>query len=133
MWCICGCGCGQFLVWLGMQGLSLSSLPPSLPFFFRYVKPKITPTSHLELLSKHSLFFNPIQLNGKKREKEGKKGEGWANTHFFFLFPSFFLLVFQALFQWRDSTARTEDESTRFVLANHMLFRFAEVIITCTL
>ena len=123
-------------------------------FVFRYEKPKITPTSHLELLSKHSMFFNPVQLNGFL----------FFFSYYFFLFFIFlffyfiiislsppppppsppppplsfslslflslsFFLVFQALFQWRDHTARTEDESTRFVLANHMLIRIAEVII----
>lgn len=34
--------------------------------------------------------------------------------------------VYKALHAWRDQTARDEDESTRYVLPNHMLFTLAE-------
>ncbi|ORY07321.1 hypothetical protein K493DRAFT_310245 [Basidiobolus meristosporus CBS 931.73] len=34
--------------------------------------------------------------------------------------------VFKALHAWRDQTARDEDESTRYVLPNHMLFALSE-------
>ncbi|KAK9718818.1 exosome nuclease subunit [Basidiobolus ranarum] len=34
--------------------------------------------------------------------------------------------VFRALHAWRDQTARDEDESTRYVLPNHMLFALSE-------
>ncbi|KAF8636209.1 hypothetical protein AX17_003695 [Amanita inopinata Kibby_2008] len=34
--------------------------------------------------------------------------------------------VYRAVHAWRDSVAREEDESTRYVLPNHYLFRFAE-------
>ncbi|KAJ2780954.1 exosome nuclease subunit [Coemansia javaensis] len=36
------------------------------------------------------------------------------------------LAVFRALHQWRDSRAREEDESVRYVLPNHMLFALAD-------
>jgi ribonuclease D len=36
--------------------------------------------------------------------------------------------VFAILYAWRDKVAREEDESTRYVLPNHMLFRISEVI-----
>ncbi|ORZ19396.1 ribonuclease H-like domain-containing protein [Absidia repens] len=36
------------------------------------------------------------------------------------------LNVFKALHQWRDTTARQEDESIRFILPNHMLFALVE-------
>ncbi|KAI8097670.1 ribonuclease H-like domain-containing protein [Halteromyces radiatus] len=36
------------------------------------------------------------------------------------------LCVFKALHQWRDTTARQEDESVRFILPNHMLFALVE-------
>ncbi|KAJ1818701.1 exosome nuclease subunit, partial [Coemansia sp. RSA 2599] len=36
------------------------------------------------------------------------------------------LQVFRAVHQWRDSCAREEDESTRYVLPNHMLFAVAD-------
>ncbi|KAJ2708828.1 exosome nuclease subunit, partial [Coemansia spiralis] len=36
------------------------------------------------------------------------------------------LAVFRALHQWRDSCAREEDESVRYVLPNHMLFAIAD-------
>eukprot|EP00041_Stephanoeca_diplocostata_P042704 m.11373 g.11373 ORF g.11373 m.11373 type:complete len:773 (+) comp8531_c0_seq2:158-2476(+) len=37
------------------------------------------------------------------------------------------LHVFKALFDWRDQTARDEDESIRYVLPDHMLFDLADV------
>ncbi len=36
--------------------------------------------------------------------------------------------VFAALYAWRDRTAREQDESTRYVLPNHMLFRISEAM-----
>ncbi|KAJ2003970.1 exosome nuclease subunit [Coemansia thaxteri] len=36
------------------------------------------------------------------------------------------LAVFRALHAWRDACAREEDESTRYVLPNHMLFSLAQ-------
>ncbi|KAI9496799.1 ribonuclease H-like domain-containing protein [Zychaea mexicana] len=36
------------------------------------------------------------------------------------------MAVFKALHQWRDVTAREQDESVRFVLPNHMLFSLVE-------
>ena len=32
------------------------------------------------------------------------------------------------IFKWRDQTARSEDESTAFVLPNHMMFKIAELL-----
>lgn len=40
------------------------------------------------------------------------------------------LRVFCALFDWRDATARRLDESTRFVLPNHLLARLAQAMPT---
>ena len=36
------------------------------------------------------------------------------------------LAVFRSVHAWRDTVARSEDESTRFVLPNHYLFQIAE-------
>jgi ribonuclease D len=36
------------------------------------------------------------------------------------------LNVFKAIHQWRDHVAREQDESTRYVLPNHMLFQIAQ-------
>lgn len=36
--------------------------------------------------------------------------------------------VFKAVHQWRDTTARTEDESVGYVLPNHMLFSIASAL-----
>ncbi len=34
----------------------------------------------------------------------------------------------QLLYKWRDNVARAEDESTGYVLPNHMLFQIAEIM-----
>ena len=44
-----------------------------------YEKPSASPTAHLDLLSKHSLFFNDAQINGffflgKSEEEKRRKG-----------------------------------------------------------
>merc|ERR1712107_552027 len=36
--------------------------------------------------------------------------------------------VLKSLFEWRDFTARQEDESIRYVLPNHMLIKIAELL-----
>jgi len=38
--------------------------------------------------------------------------------------------AFAGVFAWRDRVAREEDESTRYVLPNHMLFRISETLPT---
>lgn len=38
--------------------------------------------------------------------------------------------VFAAMYAWRDRLSRSEDESTRYVLPNHMLSRISEVLPT---
>lgn len=38
------------------------------------------------------------------------------------------LRVFKALFAWRDTVARDEDESTNYVLPNHMLIKMAQAL-----
>jgi exosome complex exonuclease RRP6 len=69
----------------------------------RYEKMLLTPSSHLELYQRNSIVFSTQQMH-----------------------------VFAQLFRWRDSVARDEDESTRFVLPNHMLFHVAELMPTTT-
>eukprot|EP01117_Protostelium_nocturnum_P017732 TRINITY_DN7271_c0_g1_i1.p1 TRINITY_DN7271_c0_g1~~TRINITY_DN7271_c0_g1_i1.p1 ORF type:complete len:832 (-),score=300.13 TRINITY_DN7271_c0_g1_i1:114-2579(-) len=65
----------------------------------KYEKEMLQETSHLVLYNKYNLVFNPKQMG-----------------------------VFAALYSWRDSIARKEDESTGFILPNHMLFRIAETV-----
>lgn len=63
----------------------------------RFVKPKITPESHLELYRKSKRIFDNRQLFALKQ-----------------------------LFEWRDSVGRMEDESYGYVLPNHMMLQIAE-------
>merc|ERR1711907_596016 len=65
----------------------------------QYQKPVIGPTSHLDLLQRHSYRFKPLQMR-----------------------------VFAALFGWRDKVARQLDESTHYVLPNHALFSVSETM-----
>lgn len=70
----------------------------------------------------------------QKYEKEGYDAEqgtgpsGWAYLKAKWKHPmtSQQFAVFKALHQWRDHTAREEDESLRYVLPNHMLFALVE-------
>jgi ribonuclease D len=64
----------------------------------RYEKDQLTPTSFMDLLSK----FRSVDLTHQQIE------------------------VFSAVYAWRDSVCRLEDESTRYVLPNHMIFQIAE-------
>jgi exosome complex exonuclease RRP6 len=63
----------------------------------KYEKDEFSDDSYLKLYNKYNVVFNQQQLR-----------------------------VFAALYNWRDKTARAEDESTRYVLPNHMLFNIAE-------
>lgn len=63
----------------------------------RYVKVKLTPDSHMELYRKSKRIFDNRQL-----------------------------YAFKELFAWRDSIARSEDESYGYVLPNHMMLQIAE-------
>jgi exosome complex exonuclease RRP6 len=65
----------------------------------RYEKEKFTRDSHLILYNKFNLTLNSVQMK-----------------------------VFAGLFKWRDTVAREQDESVRFVLPNHMLFKISEVL-----
>jgi exosome complex exonuclease RRP6 len=69
----------------------------------RYEKEIYTETSFLSLVSNKS---DPIYLNDKQ------------------------LKVFKELFKWRDEVARSEDESVRYVLPNHMLREISESLPT---
>jgi len=60
----------------------------------RYVKPVLTPDSHMAMVRKARASLDSRQM--------------WAVTQ---------------LFAWRDKIARVEDESTAFVLPNHMLLK----------
>ncbi|KAJ2454334.1 exosome nuclease subunit [Coemansia sp. RSA 2336] len=70
----------------------------------------------------------------KRHVKEGYDAEnglgfgGWAKLlkKWNHPFTPTQLAVFRALHQWRDSCARQEDESVRYVLPNHMLFTVAD-------
>ncbi|XP_061457318.1 exosome complex component 10 isoform X2 [Rhineura floridana] len=63
----------------------------------KYVKPIFTEDSYLELYRKQKKHLNSQQL-----------------------------AAFRLLFDWRDKMARQEDESTGYILPNHMLLRIAE-------
>ncbi|KAI9190442.1 exosome nuclease subunit [Blastocladiella emersonii ATCC 22665] len=62
----------------------------------------------------------------------GRGPSGWANLYGKYNKPltrrSF--AVFKAIHHWRDTIARDEDESTRYVLPNHMLFVMADKLPT---
>eukprot|EP01087_Luapelamoeba_hula_P008734 TRINITY_DN2205_c0_g1_i2.p1 TRINITY_DN2205_c0_g1~~TRINITY_DN2205_c0_g1_i2.p1 ORF type:complete len:865 (+),score=96.17 TRINITY_DN2205_c0_g1_i2:129-2723(+) len=62
-------------------------------------------------------------------EKEIYSSQGFMGLYqrFNHAFSSVQLRVLAALYQWRDTIAREEDESIRYVLPNHMLMRIAEV------
>lgn len=67
----------------------------------RYEKERLNDSSHILLYQKSNLLFNPIQMR-----------------------------VFASVYKWRDVTARQEDESTRYVLPNNMLFTISEMMPT---
>ncbi|KAH8310716.1 hypothetical protein KR044_002721, partial [Drosophila immigrans] len=63
----------------------------------RYTKPHIGPESHLDLVRKTKRSFDNRQLH-----------------------------ALRGIFEWRDTTARQEDESYGYVLPNHMMLQIAE-------
>uniref|UniRef100_A0A4W4GXM6 Exosome complex component 10 n=1 Tax=Electrophorus electricus TaxID=8005 RepID=A0A4W4GXM6_ELEEL len=63
----------------------------------KYVKPIFTEDSYMELYRKQKKSFNSQQL-----------------------------MAFRLLYSWRDKMAREEDESTGYVLPNHMMMKIAE-------
>ncbi|CAG0884875.1 unnamed protein product [Cyprideis torosa] len=63
----------------------------------RYEKPRLGPDSHMEMYRRSRKRFNNRQLFALKE-----------------------------LFKWRDATARENDESTGYVLPNHMLLALSE-------
>ncbi|KAJ2836172.1 exosome nuclease subunit [Coemansia erecta] len=72
----------------------------------------------------------------KRHVKEGYDAEhgmgtgGWAKLakKWRHPFTPTQLSVFRALHEWRDSCAREEDESVRYVLPNHMLFNISDTM-----
>lgn len=70
----------------------------------RYQKPVTGPDSHLLMLER-------MNRRGKRKELN------WQQTE-----------ALRLLYAWRDSMARQEDESTGFVLPNHMLLQIAEIL-----
>ncbi|XP_048746314.1 exosome component 10-like isoform X2 [Ostrea edulis] len=64
-----------------------------------YKKPVFKQDTYLELYKKSKKIFNSRQLQ-----------------------------ALQKLYQWRDKLARVEDESTGYVLPNHMLLQIAEIL-----
>ncbi|XP_017786027.1 PREDICTED: exosome component 10 [Nicrophorus vespilloides] len=65
----------------------------------RYVKPRLTENSHMDMYVKSKRLFNNKQL--------------FALKH---------------LYSWRDAMAREEDESTGYILPNHMLLQISETL-----
>ncbi|EPZ35172.1 3'-5' exonuclease domain-containing protein [Rozella allomycis CSF55] len=76
----------------------------------------------------HKVLSKSNDLTLKRYEKEIYSDVSWFNLYKKYnrnLEPRL-LKVFQALHRWRDQLAREQDESTHYVLPNHMLFRIAE-------
>lgn len=65
----------------------------------RYEKPITDGDSYLRLIQRNRMPFNPRQL-----------------------------YCLEQLYEWRDGVARAEDESTGFVLPNHMLLQLAQLL-----
>ncbi|XP_010890093.1 exosome component 10 isoform X1 [Esox lucius] len=65
----------------------------------KYMKPLFTENSYMDLLRKQKKAFNTQQL-----------------------------AAFRLLYGWRDKLARQEDESTGYVLPNHMMIKISEVL-----
>ncbi|KAG5281909.1 hypothetical protein AALO_G00050130 [Alosa alosa] len=65
----------------------------------KYVKPIFTEESYMDMYKKQKKIFNTQQLT-----------------------------AFRLLHAWRDKLAREEDESTGYVLPNHMLMKIAELL-----
>ncbi|TRY54084.1 hypothetical protein DNTS_034504 [Danionella cerebrum] len=65
----------------------------------KYFKPIFTEDSYMELYRKQKKSFNTQQL-----------------------------VAFRLLYAWRDKLARDEDESTGYILPNHMMMKVAEVL-----
>lgn len=63
----------------------------------RYMKPTYTENSYMDLLKKQKKTYNTQQLT-----------------------------AFRLLYGWRDKLGRQEDESTGYILPNHMLFKISE-------
>ena len=63
-------------------------------------------------------------------KRDGQGQSGWARTFQKCRDPmsSENFAVYRELHEWRDQTARKEDESLRFVLPNHMLFTLARIM-----
>jgi exosome complex exonuclease RRP6 len=72
------------------------------------------------------------ELCYKKYEKESFQSDGWRKLYnkTSVSFTQSQLRVCAALFAWRDKVARLEDESTRYVLPNHMLLTISELMPT---
>lgn len=82
------------------KNLLISTLNRSRDVCLRvYQKPVFTQESYLELYHKSRKTFNSQQL-----------------------------LALKLLYAWRDRTARNEDESTGYVLPNHMLLQITEIL-----
>lgn len=65
----------------------------------KYEKPVLDKESHLQLIRKTNLVLNNRQLH-----------------------------ALEQIYRWRDKTARDEDESTAYILPNHMLLQLAQVL-----
>uniref|UniRef100_A0A4W5L381 Exosome complex component 10 n=1 Tax=Hucho hucho TaxID=62062 RepID=A0A4W5L381_9TELE len=65
----------------------------------KYMKPLFTEDSYMDLLRKQKKAFNTQQLT-----------------------------AFRLLYSWRDKLARQEDESTGYVLPNHMMIKISDIL-----
>lgn len=71
----------------------------SFCYFQRYIKPRIEANSYMDFYRKTGRVFDNRQL-----------------------------FALKAIFEWRDKTARQEDESNPYVLPNHMMLTIAEAL-----
>ncbi|CAO3633319.1 unnamed protein product [Cunninghamella blakesleeana] len=80
------------------------------------------------VLQRSSLTSSIVHEKEPYDAENGLGAGGWYNLLVKWKHPmtSQQLAVFKALHHWRDTTARQEDESIRYVLPNHMLFTLVE-------
>ncbi|KAJ1959117.1 exosome nuclease subunit [Dipsacomyces acuminosporus] len=86
-----------------------------------------TQPMELTLSKSANTAMNKYEKDGYDVEN-GLGGGGWATLlkKWHHPFSPTQLAVYRALHKWRDSCAREEDESTRYVLPNHMLFAISD-------
>lgn len=93
--------------------------------------PEVPDENRIELVLEKSKKTSLLQYERQIYNAETGKGPGgWysllAKTPA--LFSSEQLAVFRAVHEWRDKIARLDDDSTAFVMPNHVIFSIAKLI-----